>query len=384
MIVDLDANASLRPDPSLGEKLLREWSKLGNPSAVHRLGQQSRAIVERGRYAIRKLLNLTARDRVVFTSGATEANNLALHCSSTRAGAIVSSSIEHPCILEPLRRLSQSGRKVSLVGPTTDGEIVPQSVLEAVVDETSLVSIMAANNETGVINDLQGIASLIRSKSERIVIHTDAAQLCGKGVVDFHGLGVDLLTLSGHKFGALSGIGALVVREGIAVTPLILGGPQEDKLRGGTENVLGILSIALVVEDLVDKLAQRVQSMRSVRDFFERRINATLSDVKFNGLDCRRLPNTSSLYIKGVRGDDLLVALDLEGIMVSTGAACSSGKIDPSHVLLEMGRSEKDAKSTIRVSFRGDEDHDVIDTVVQILERTVRRMRANQVREDTL
>ena len=379
MIVDLDANASLRPSFSLGERLLAEWSRLGNPSAVHRLGQQSRATVERGRYAIRKLLNLSVHDRVVFTSGATEANNLALYCLSKREGRIVSSSIEHPCILEPLKRLSHSGRSLCLVKPTTYGEIVPQSVLEAIDTETSFISIMAANNETGVINDLKGIASQIRSQSESIIIHTDAAQLCGKSFVDFQDLGVDLLTLSGHKMGALSGVGALVVREGIEVEPLVLGGPQEEKVRGGTENVLGILSMALVVEELIETLAHRIQTMKTARDYFEERIIADVSGIKINSLECPRLPNTSSIYVEGVRADDLLVALDLEGIMVSTGAACSSGKIDPSHVLLEMGRSETEARSTIRVSFRGDEDRKLVDYVVPIFERAVARMRANEL-----
>lgn len=384
MIVDLDANASLRPPPSLGERLLVEWNRLGNPSSVHRLGQQSRAVVERGRCAIRKLLNVSAHDRVVFTSGATEANNLALYCLSQRGGSIISSSIEHPCILEPLRRLSNSGRGVSLVKPTTDGEITPKAVVEALEDDTSSVSIMAANNETGVINDLKRIASCLRERDNRIVIHTDAAQLCGKSPLAFQDLGVDLLTLSGHKMGALAGVGALVIREGIAVEPLILGGPQEEKLRGGTENVLGILSLALVVEDLIETLSQRIHAMKTARDKFEQRICAELSGVTVNSVGCARLPNTSSLYVEGVRADDLLVALDLEGIMVSTGAACSSGKIDPSHVLLEMGRSDEEARSTIRVSFRGDEDPNVVDYVVPIFQRTVRRMRANELQGDPL
>lgn len=377
MIVDLDANASLRPSTSLGEKLLLEWNRLGNPSAVHRLGQQARAVVERGRHSIRKLLNLNAHDRVVFTSGATEANNLALHCLSQRSGKIVSSSIEHPCILEPLRRLGNAGRVVCLVKPTKSGEIASQSVVDAIDEDTSSVSIMAANNETGVVNDLKGIASSARAYSDRILTHTDAAQLCGKSFVDFQELGVDLLTLSGHKMGALGGVGALVVREGIVVDPLILGGPQEEKLRGGTENVLGILSMAIVVEELIETLTRRIETMKCVRDYFEQRICATLSDISINGTQCARLPNTSNIYVKGIRADDLLVALDLEGVMISTGAACSSGKIDPSHVLLEMGRSEDEAKSTVRVSFRGDEDLSIVDHVIPILERTVSRMRSN-------
>jgi cysteine desulfurase len=375
MILDLDANATYAAGDSLREKLFAEWRKLGNPSSLHRGGQRAKAAVESAREKLRARVGAGTRDQIVFTSGATEANNLVIAALSGGASHIVSSTIEHPCVLLPLKRAAEVGASVSLVNPNSNGEIDSESVLPQITAATKLVSIMAANNETGVINDIEGISGAARSAIGSAVIHSDAAQLVGKLALDFSKLGLDCMTISGHKFGALTGVGALVIREGVDLLPLILGGPQEQKLRGGTENVLGIISIGIAAEEVMEDLAGRERSMREARDAFERELKELVPQIDINGSSVNRLPNTSSVFIEGIRADDLLVALDLEGVLISSGAACSSGKPEPSHVLSAMGQEEDRVKSTIRVSFRGDQAREVGTQAARVISSIVSRMR---------
>jgi cysteine desulfurase len=216
----------------------------------------------------------------------------------------------------------------------------------------------------------------VRRRSPEALIHTDAAQLVGKGEVSFESVGVDLLTLSGHKLGALSGVGAIVAREGLHLLPFVRGGPQEGKVRGGTENVLGIATLGAVAEALRWDLATRIESMRRIRDEFEAAVVTSVSGCAINAAQRERLPNTSSVFIPGVRADDLVVSMDLEGILISSGAACSSGKPEPSHVLLAMGQDEERVRSTVRISFRADHPAGTGERVVDALSRAVARMRS--------
>lgn len=379
MFIDLDANATFRPSATVQERLYKAVHELGNPSAVHQLGQRARGFVETARHAVRDFMNAASSDQVIFTSGATEANNLAIHTGATTRGRLLSSTIEHPCVLEPLRHISRSDERVSWISPERSGEVSVQSVIDAVDSDVSFVSLMLANNETGVVNNIAEIARRLRERNPSVIIHTDAAQAVGKLKVDFRALGVDLLTLSGHKFGALPGVGVLLARDGIDVAPVIIGGAQENKLRGGTENVVGIQSLTFAFEELAKEFLARERRMREMRDQFEQKVLATLDGVTVNGVDVKRLPNTTNVTFHGIRGDDLLVALDLEGVLVSTGAACSSGKLDPSHVLLAMGLSDDEARSTIRISFRGDESSDVIERLEAIVPRVLCGMRAGQM-----
>jgi cysteine desulfurase len=234
---------------------------------------------------------------------------------------------------------------------------------------------MAANNETGVINSIAAIAEKVRAIAPQAIVHTDAAQLLGKGVVSMREMGVDIVTVSAHKIGALPGTGALCIREGVHIEPLLLGGPQESKLRGGTENVLGIAMFGAVADMIAAELSVRCELMRLTRDAFEERLTRELSDIVINGARVSRLPNTSSVFIPGVRADDLIVAMDLERIMISSGAACTSGKPEPSHVLKAMGQEEERTRSTVRVSFRADLSHDAALRVVSTLTNAVARMR---------
>jgi len=375
MIFDLDANATYAPSESLQVLIQRAWTRLGNPSSLHRGGQRAKAAVEEARESVRALVGAGPKEQIVFTSGATEAINMVIASAARGATHLVSSTIEHPCVLEPLRIAAQDGVEVSLVAPTPDGQVQVDSVVAALAEKTALVSIMAANNETGVVNDIAVIASAVRRVAPRALVHTDAAQVYGKLCVTFAQLGVDCLTLSGHKLGALTGIGALVIRDGAHLTPFIRGGPQEAKLRGGTENVLGIISLGAAALAILEEGAERSWAMQAVRDTFERELLSSLPGCQVNGTAAARLPNTSNVFISGVRADDLLVALDLEGIYVSSGAACSSGKPEPSHVLSAMGQSEERVRSSVRFSFRADQTPERGVSVARKVAQNVLRIR---------
>lgn len=376
MIIDCDANATYAPDEDIQEFITAHWGALGNPSSLHRGGQRARALLEEARASVRGLLKTGERTQVIFTSGATEANNTCIAAGVERPGRLVSSLVEHPCVMEPLRALHSRGREVVLVAPDSDGVIAPYAVEEAITAETAFVSIMAANNEVGVLNEIAEIVTRVRRRAPEALIHTDAAQLVGKGEVSFESVGVDLLTLSGHKLGALSGVGAIVAREGLHLSPFVRGGPQEGKVRGGTENVLGIATLGAVAEALRWDLATRIESMRRIRDEFEAAVVTSVSGCAINAAQRERLPNTSSVFIPGVRADDLVVSMDLEGILISSGAACSSGKPEPSHVLLAMGQDEERVRSTVRISFRADHPAGTGERVVDALSRAVARMRS--------
>lgn len=374
MVLDCDANATYAPDEGIQDVIASCLDRLGNPSSLHRGGQRARALLEESRAAIRAMVGAGEDDSIVFTSGASEANNTAI-MGGAGEGAILSSAAEHPCVLQPLQRLQAQGRKVTFLAPNRDGGISVDQVREALSPEVSFVSLMAANNEVGTNSPISAISRVARAIAPLAFIHTDAAQLLGKAVVNFQDLGVDAMTISGHKIGALTGVGALVIREGAAVSPLIVGGAQEGKMRGGTENVLGAAVFGAVARRVGETLTQRIEAMRAARDLFERELEAALPDVAFNARESERLPNTSSVAIPGTRSDDLVVAMDLEGILISSGAACSAGKPEPSHVLLAMGQESERVRSTIRVSFRADTTSAEIRAMVEKLVATVARMR---------
>lgn len=317
-------------------------------------------------------------DLIVFTSGASEANNCVVaSCAEISEGALVASAVEHPCVLEPLKKCAAAGREIALVAPDSAGRVSAQSVTQALAPDCAMLSVMAANNETGVLNPIAEIASAVRTIAPQVLVHTDAAQLPGKLPLSFSKMGVDCMTISGHKFGAPAGIGALIVREGVQISPLILGGPQEGKLRSGTENVFGACAMAAAAQVVTASLEARSRRMRSLRDDFERLVCKLIPGALPNGSQHERLPNTSSLYVPGARADDLVVALDLEGILISAGAACSSGKPGPSHVLQAMGQSDDRVACTVRVSFRGDSELGTAAVVAEALARAESRMRAS-------
>lgn len=316
----------------------------GNASSMHRPGQAARQHLESARRTVAEFLGASAPE-IVFTSGGTEANNLAiLGMVRGLAGArkhVVTTPIEHPSVLECVRQLGREGVDVSVV----DAGDIEQTLRE----ETVLVSVMHANNETGAIQPVREVAALVdrrRQGGQPIYLHSDGVQAAGKIPVDVRELGVDLYSLSAHKVFAPKGVGALYVRKGTPLRGIQYGGRHERERRAGTENVPAAMAFARAVE-----LSDGATTLARLRDNFETALLKRLPWVEMNGAGQERLPNTSNVLFRGISGEALVIALDLQNMAVSTGAACSSGSIEPSHVLLAMGRSREEARSSVRFSF---------------------------------
>lgn len=388
--MNLDANASYSLLPELRLELFS--AKGGkealegtlNPSSVHRGGQRSRALVEEARAQIGQLIGLSRQEHLVFTSGATEANNTALFApfwnrvksnKLPEEQAIISTRLEHPSVLAPLRRLAALGFKSILIAPDSSGRISPDSFFENERVSPALVSVMLANNETGQILPVPEIASAVRSRFPGALLHCDAAQALGKFPFKFSDLGVDLLTLSGHKIGALMGVGALVIGAGVASQPLLYGGAQEMGQRAGTENLVGIVSFGLAAGVWRTKSAELVQGLSSNRNLVRRYLQDNLPEVIFNFESGPKLPNTLSVRFPGVSADDLVVALDLEGVCIASGPACAAGKPEPSHVLLTLGLDPAQVSETIRISLEAYYDAGALEQALAALVKCVKRMR---------
>jgi cysteine desulfurase len=344
MRIYLDNNATTPLHPAVLEVVgasLRDV--FGNASSIHKEGQSARRAIEDAREQVAKLIAAEARD-VIFTSGGTESNNAAIF-GATGSGTrqhIVTTAIEHPSVLEPIGELERRGDAVTIVPPSRSGVVDVDAVIAALRPETRLVSMMLANNETGVIQPVADVARVCRERS--IHIHCDAVQGAGKIDVDVNALGVDTLALSAHKMHAPKGIGALYVRRGLALARHILGGAQERRRRAGTENVPLAVAFGAAAEIAGDR-----PDTGALRDALERGLR--VFDIVINGADVPRIANTSSVTFRGADAEGIVIGLDLAGVAVSTGAACSSGRVEPSHVLLAMGLTPDEARSTIRFSL---------------------------------
>ena len=369
MRVYLDNNATTPIHPrvldALGEALRDVF---GNASSIHKEGQTARRRFEEARESVARLIRATARE-VVFTSGGTESNNAAIFGA---AGAdlrhhIVTTSIEHPSVLEPVAELQRRGHPVTIVPADRDGRVRAESIAAAMRDDTRLVAMMLANNETGVLQPVAEVGALCRERN--IHLHCDAVQAVGKVAVDVHALRVDTLAASAHKLHAPKGIGALYVRQGLALDRFIHGGAQERRRRAGTENVPLAIAFGVAAEIAMDDAAP---AMSALRDRFERELRASFA-VTINGAASPRVPNTSSVTFHGADSEGIVIGLDLAGIATSTGAACSSGRVEPSHVLLAMGLSEEEARSTVRFSLSRMTTAADIDRVMEVLREVVPR-----------
>ncbi|MFC1836439.1 cysteine desulfurase family protein, partial [Thermodesulfobacteriota bacterium] len=315
------------------------------------------------------LLNCTAR-RIVFTGGGSEADNLAVKgiafAYGDRGKHIVTSSIEHPAILAACRWLEGRGFDVSYLKVDGDGRVDPQDLKSSIRSDTILVSIMMANNETGALQPIKELAEIARYRGA--FFHTDAVQAIGKIQVDVQELGVDLLTLSSHKFHGPKGVGVLFVRQGITVDPLVHGGKQENSIRAGTENVPGIAGLGKAAELAVKRLLEMVR-VRELRDRLEQGIRDLIPAAKLNGPRDKRLPNTLNITLPGMRGESVVLALDQKGVALSSGSACRAGSPEPSHALLAMGLSEEDAHCALRFSLGLDNTEEEIETTLKLIHR---------------
>lgn len=369
MRIYLDNNATTPVDPAILESLPRWYREtFGNASSVHTEGQRARQLLEEARDQVAALIRASGRE-IVFTSGGTESNNAALTGLAAERGArrhIVATSIEHPAVSQSVARLQAAGYEVTLIGCDAQGVVDADRFIGSLRDDTAVATMMLANNESGVIQPVRRAAQACRDRG--IPLHCDAVQAVGRIDIDVEALGVDTLAMSGHKFHAPKGVGALWVHPAAKLRSFVVGGAQERRRRAGTENVVLAAAMGMAASLSQPEAMSRV---RSLRDAVERAAIAIGGVV--NGAGAERLPTTANLRFPGVDGEGLVIGLDLEGVAVSSGSACSSGRVEPSHVLLEMGLSEEDARSSIRVSLSRFTTNEEIQRFVSILSSTLPR-----------
>ncbi len=379
-----DHNATTFVAPEVADTMIGALRQVfGNASSTHREGQLARQQLEKARRTVAASLRCSGQD-FVFTSGGTESDNLAIlglvrNLPKARKH-VVTTAVEHPAVLEPCRQLEREGVDVTYVKPGTRGLVSAADVASAMRDETVLVSVMHANNEVGTIQPIAEIAAYVRERSEigqTIFLHSDGVQAFGKIPVDVTSLGVDLYSVSGHKVFAPKGIGGLYVRKGVPLRSVLFGGRHERERRAGTENVPAAMAFARAVELCGSSGGD---SVAALRDFFETEIlSSTLAlnaDIRVNG-DCdMRLPNTSNLLFAGLSAEAMVIALDMKGMSVSTGSACSSGSVEPSHVLLAMGLTRDQARSSVRFSFGRYNTGRDIELLLEALSNAIMALRA--------
>jgi len=355
--------------------------RFGNASSIHSYGQEARAAVDAARHQVAALIDARPAE-IVFTSGGTESNNLALKgVVDARDGGdkhIIVSDIEHPAVSSVCDQFEEWGADVTRLPAGSDGTVKAEDVDSAIRPETILISVMAANNEIGTIQPIEEIGSLVRARREsghRIIFHTDAVQAVGKMPVSVKRLDCDLLSLSGHKIYAPKGVGALFIRRGARISAQSLGGHQERELRGGTENVAGIVAMGKACELAIEEGESNAAAIESLRRDLEERLLQQVSGVVINGRGGKRIPNISNISFEGIEGEGLLIHLDMAGIAVSTGSACSSGSVEPSPVILALGTREELARGSVRFSLGKDNSPEDIDYLMQILPKAVDNLR---------
>jgi cysteine desulfurase len=377
--LDYNACSPLRADAAAAIARVLEPG-FGNPSSIHRHGHRSKLIVESARESVAALLG-AAPDEIVFTSSGTEANNLAVlgAAGQSATGHIVASSLEHSSLLEPLGHLERQGHRVTLVPPDAGGFVDPDAVLRAVGPDTVLVSLIHSSNEVGTLQPVAEVAEGIRQRG--VLLHTYAVQSAGKVPLEPWKLGVDLLSLSAHKLGGPTGVGSLWIRPGVTLSPLLRGGGQESRRRAGTEPVSLLAGYGAAASLALSELSHEPGRIAGLRDRLEAVLEERLGGLSFHGRRRSRLPNTISLLVKGCSGEEMVMALDLEGIAVSTGSACSVGTVRPSHVLTAMGCSTEEARSTLRISLGHGTTWNQLERFVEVLERVVGRMRSSRAGE---
>src|SRR5262245_13511847 len=350
----------------------------GNASSVHHFGQQAKAAIDEARSAVAALINGDPSE-IVFTSGGTESDNFAIRGAAevvqpTGRRHLIASAIEHEAVLNTLKALARRGWKTSLVGVDQSGIVTPDRVKEAISTETSVVSVMHANNEIGTIQPIAAIAAIAHEHGA--IMHTDAVQSVAKIPVDVRALGVDLLSLSAHKFNGPTGVGVLWIKRGTRMLPILTGGKHERNRRAGTENVAAIVGLGVAARLAAGKLEKEAKRLAVLRDQLEKGILARVPGTVVNGSAQTRVPNTTNISFDRVEAESLLIALDLEGIAVSTGSACSSGTLEPSHVLRAMGLSTHRTQNSLRFSLGQFSTEAEVQQVLDVLPRLVEKLRS--------
>ncbi|MCE2614797.1 MAG: cysteine desulfurase [Nitrosopumilus sp. (ex Thoosa mismalolli)] len=374
-MIYLDNAASTQIHDDVIDSMLPFFKEqFGNPSSIHRYGRQSRKAIENARKQIAQLIN-AEHSEILITSGGTESNNTVLHglISKSSKGKIITSSIEHDAILEPCTKLEKTGVELEYLPVNNSGIIEPSSLEQKISDDTSLVSIMFANNEIGTIQPISEFAKI--SHSHKVLFHTDAVQAIGKVPIDVKAMDIDFLSISSHKLNGPKGVGALYIRKGLEIDPVILGGGQEHGLRSGTENVASIVGFGKACEIAKTNLESNISKMLSLRDNLIQKVTDDIPEVTVNGDLESRLPNNAHFTFLGVNGEDLIIKLDEHGIAASTGSACSVNTQKASHVLQAMGFSHEQITGSLRLTIGVFNTQDDVDKTVVALKQIVKELR---------
>ena len=382
-IVYLDHAGTTATDPRVLEAMLPYFTHLfGNPSSIHTVGQEARHALDDARERVARVLHCRTGE-VVFTSGGTESDNAAIHGAATAlqetGNHIITSSVEHHAVLHTCQYLENLGFEVTYLTVDQHGMVHPETVYNAITDRTTLVTLMYANNEIGTINPIADIAEAVKRRADElertIVVHTDAVQAAGYLDLNVRELGVDMLSLSGHKFYGPKGTGVLYIRRGTPFLPYILGGGQERERRSGTENIPGVVGLSLALEWADAGRADASAHSTALRDRIIRHVSETIPGSHLNGHPTQRLPNNVNFSIEGVDGESILLGLDMAGIAASSGSACSSGSLEPSHVLLALGQSAELARGSLRTTLGKENTEEEVEYLLRVLPDLVQQLR---------
>jgi len=376
--VYLDHNATTPLRPKVLEAMMPYLEEIhGNPSSVHAFGRIARKGIEEAREKVAALIGAKNPQEIVFTGGGTESDNFAVkgavEYSRSKGNHIITSSLEHHAVLNVCKFLEKSGVKVTYLPVDKQGIVDIETLKESITSKTVLISIMWANNEVGTIEPIEEIAAI--AKENKILFHTDAVQAAGKISIDVEKLGIGLLSISAHKIYGPKGVGALYIRKGTKVTPLILGGHHERNRRAGTENTTGIVGFGEAARIAKKELPRESSYLRGLRDYLLDGITDKIKEIHLNGHPKKRLPSTLNVTFKYLEGESIILNLDLEGIGVSTGSACTSGSLEPSHVLAAMGLDPVDAQGSVRFSLGHDNTKEDMDYVLEVLPPIIERLR---------
>lgn len=376
--VYLDNAATTALSPKVLEKMMPYLTDIyGNASSPHSFGQTARIGIEHAREQVARAINADPSE-IVFTGCGTESDNTVLFGVAERYAKkgdhIITTNVEHHAILHSCAALEKKGIKVTYLPVDKDGLVTPEQVRDAITDKTILVSVMFANNEVGTIMPIPEIAAVCHEKG--VLFHTDAVQAAGHVPIDVKAMGIDMLSISGHKFHGPKGVGVLYERKGIRLPSYIIGGEQEKGRRAGTENVAGIVGLGEALELAVTNMSKTSARMTRMRDRLIEGIEATIPEVKLNGHRTKRLPNNVNFSIKYIEGESILLMLDMAGIAASSGSACTSGSLDPSHVLLALGLTHEVAHGSVRLTLGDDTTDEDIDYVLETLPKVTHRLRA--------
>jgi len=375
----LDHSATTPVDPEVAELMMKYYLEYyGNPSSVHFFGRQVRKGLEEARSQVAALIGADTKE-IIFTSGGTEADNLAIQGAvkalKNKGNHLITTAVEHHAVLDACKYLANNGYELTILPVDEEGLVSVEQVIEALRPETILISVMHANNEVGSIQSISEIGKIAREKG--ILFHVDAVQSLGKVPIDVVKMNVDMMTVSSHKIYGPKGVGALYVRKGIKISPLVFGGSQERKMRSGTENAPGIIGFGKACELAGQRMEEENKKITMLRDRLIDGIMDSIEDVKLNGpRGDRRLANNVNVSISYIEGESLLLSLDMIGIAASSGSACTSGSLDPSHVLLAMGLNHETAHGSLRLSLGRQNTEEEIEFVLKELPKIADRLRS--------